>query len=356
MTSKTIDQPDEQLFEKIAALIADARRKVMATVNLAMVHTYFEIGRMIVEDEQQGNERAAYGKAVLKELSLRLSKEFGKGFSVENLDRMRFFYKTYSLSNSSTALTNLQGKDERGKQETPSRIFELSWSHYIRLMRIDNPDERRFYELESAQNNWSLKELQRQFDSALYERLALSRNKDQVKELAQKGQQIQRPQDVIKDPYVLEFLGLKEAAAYSESTLEHRIIDELQHFLLELGKGFAFVGRQVRFSFDDKHFRVDLVFYNRFLRSFVLLDLKIGEVSHQDLGQMQMYVNYYDRFVKTEDENPTIGIILCKEKNNALVEITLPKENNQIFASKYQTFLPSKEELKAVLNDAVEEV
>ncbi|WP_192820450.1 YhcG family protein [Rufibacter sp. LB8] len=356
VTSKTIDQPDEQLFEKIAALIADARRKVMATVNLAMVHTYFEIGRMIVEDEQQGNERAAYGKAVLKELSLRLSKEFGKGFSVENLDRMRFFYKTYSLSNSSTALTNLQGKDERGKQETPSRIFELSWSHYIRLMRIDNPDERRFYELESAQNNWSLKELQRQFDSALYERLALSRNKDQVKELAQKGQQIQRPQDVIKDPYVLEFLGLKEAAAYSESTLEHRIIDELQHFLLELGKGFAFVGRQVRFSFDDKHFRVDLVFYNRFLRSFVLLDLKIGEVSHQDLGQMQMYVNYYDRFVKTEDENPTIGIILCKEKNNALVEITLPKENNQIFASKYQTFLPSKEELKAVLNDAVEEV
>ncbi|GGK71752.1 YhcG family protein [Rufibacter glacialis] len=343
------------LFEKVALLISDARRKVVATVNLTMVHTYFEIGRMIVEEEQQGKERAAYGKAVLKELSVQLSREFGKGFSVENLDRMRFFYKTYSLTNSSTALTNSEEKEEGGKQETPSRDFMLSWSHYIRLMRIENPAERRFYELECAQNNWSLKELQRQFDSALYERLALSRDKEQVKELAEKGLQLQRPQDVVKDPYVLEFLGLKEEAVYSESILEHRIIDELQQFLLELGKGFTFVGRQVRFSFDDKHFRVDLVFYHRFLRCFVLLDLKIGEVSHQDLGQMQMYVNYYDRFVKTDDENPTIGIILCKEKNNALVEITLPKENSQIFASKYQTFLPSKEELKAVLNETMED-
>ncbi|MGV3538627.1 MAG: PDDEXK nuclease domain-containing protein [Rufibacter sp.] len=353
----TAHQGGNQMFERVAALIADARQRAAAAVNLTMVHTYFEIGRIIVEEEQQGKERAAYGKAVLKELSQRLSAAFGKGFSVDNLERMRFFFQTYAPQISATPSRKSSETENWVDKQLVSgkaHTFTLSWSHYIKLMRIENPEERRFYELECAQNNWSLKELQRQFDSALYERLALSRDKEQVKELAEKGQQIQRPQDLLKDPYVLEFLGLKEEAAYSESQLEHRIIDELQHFLLELGKGFAFMGRQVRFSFDDKHFRVDLVFYNRFLRCFVLLDLKIGEVSHQDLGQMQMYVNYYDRFVKTDEENPTIGIILCKEKNNALVEITLPKDNHQIFASKYQTFLPSKEELKAVLNLAGE--
>ncbi|WP_114783291.1 PDDEXK nuclease domain-containing protein [Botryobacter ruber] len=346
---------EEQLYSSVSHLIELARLKVIASVNTTMVTTYFEIGRLIVEHEQQGEERAAYGKGTLKQLSIKLSDKFGKGFSVENLDRMRFFYKVYANQNSSTLLTNLSDKAPEANSATLSRNFQLSWSHYIKLMRIENPDERRFYEIESIENNWSLRELQRQFDSALYERLALSRDKAQVKQLAEKGQQVQQPQDIIKDPYVLEFLGLKEEAAFSESKLENRIIDELQHFLLELGKGFAFVGRQVRFTFDEKHFRIDLVFYNRFLRCFVLLDLKIGEVSHQDLGQMQMYVNYYDRFVKTDDENPTIGIILCKEKNKALVEITLPKENNQIFASKYQTFLPSKEELKAVLNDTVKD-
>ena len=292
---------------------------------------------MIVEEEQKGKLRAEYGKAVLKELSIRLTNKFGKVFSVENLDRMRYFYKTYSKTNSSTVLTNLQ--------------FSLSWSHYLKLMRIDNPEERKFYEIEAIENNWSLRELQRQFDSSLYERLQLSRDKEGIKELSQKGQIIEKAEDVVKDPYILEFLGLQELPQYSESELEQRLIDNLQTFLLELGKGFTFVGRQVRFTFDEQHFRVDLVFYNRLLKAFVLIDLKRGTLKHQDLGQMQMYVNYYDRFVKTEEENPTIGILLCTDKSDAMVEITLPQDNNQIFASKYQTYLPSKEELKQLIED-----
>lgn len=361
------DAAEELLYGKVSELIALARKQVITTVNTTIVNTYFEVGRLIVNEEQQGKERAEYGKAVLKALSDRLTQKFGKGFSTENLDRMRFFYKVYATQISSTALTKSENiyemksrKSEESEksqmlQASPAELqpykFTLSWSHYIKLMRIKNPEERSFYEIECFQGNWSLKEFQRQYDSSLYERLALSRDKKQVKLLSEKGQQLEQPSDVLKDPFALEFLGLPEAAAYSESKLENRIIEQLQHFLLELGKGFAFVGRQVRFTFDEKHFRVDLVFYNRFLRCFVLLDLKIGEVSHQDLGQMQMYVHYYDRYVKNDEENPSIGIILCKEKNNALVEITLPKENNQIFASKYQTFLPSKEELKALLND-----
>jgi predicted nuclease of restriction endonuclease-like (RecB) superfamily len=332
------------LYREIADLLHLARKKATASINLAMVHTYFEIGKRIVEHTQHGQERAAYGKHTLKDLSIRLTEQFGKGFSVENLDRMRFFYKTYTTPNSSTALTNLEVRPN----------FALSWSHYLVLMRIDNLRERQFYEIEAANNQWSLRELQRQFNSALYERLALSRDKAAVKNLSAQGEIITTPQDAVRDPYILEFLGLAENAAYSESDLEKRIINQLQAFLLELGKGFAFIGRQVRFTFDDKHFRVDLVFYNRFLRCFVLLDLKIGEVMHQDLGQMQMYVNYYDRFVKTAEENDTIGIILCKQKNDTLVEITLPKDNTQIFASKYQTFLPDKADLKALLEQAAD--
>ena len=325
------------LAERIEQLIEETKKRTVATINTAMVYTYYEIGRMIVEEEQKGKLRAEYGKAVLKELSIRLTNKFGKGFSVENLDRMRYFYKTYSKTNSSTVLTNLQ--------------FSLSWSHYLKLMRIDNPEERKFYEIEAIENNWSLRELQRQFDSSLYERLQLSRDKEGIKELSKKGQIIETPKDMIKDPYVLEFLGLEELPQYNESELEQRLIDNIQVFLLELGKGFTFVGRQVRFTFDEQHFRVDLVFYNRLLRAFVLIDLKRGTLKHQDLGQMQMYVNYYDRFVKTEEENPTIGILLCTDKSDAIVEITLPKDNNQIFASKYQTYLPSKEELKQLIED-----
>ena len=229
------------------------------------------------------------------------------------------------------------------------RKFYLSWSHYLKLMRIDNVDERHFYEIESVKNNWSLSEFKRQFDSSLYERLALSSDKDKVKQLSAKGQIVESTKDIIKDPYILEFLGLPELPVYSEKELETKIIDNLQTFLLELGKGFTFVGRQQRISFDEDHFWVDLVFYNRILRCFVLFDLKIGELKHQDIGQMQMYVNYYDRKIKLEDENKTIGIVLCKDKKQSLVEMTLPEDNTQIFASKYETVLPSKDELKRLL-------
>ena len=324
---------DTNFYNRVAELLKEARKSVIQTVNKTMVYTYFEIGRMIVEEEQNGKERAEYGKQILKELSKRLNTEFGKGFSQRNLEQMRQFYLIYS------------------KTQTLSAEFNLSWSHYLKLMRIENEEERRYYQIEAYENNWSLRELQRQFDSALYERLVLSRDKKAVKELSEKGQIIEKAKDTIKDPYILEFIGLPENSQYSETELEQKIIDKLEHFLLELGKGYAFIGRQVRFTFDEKHFRVDLVFYNRLLQCFVLIDLKIGEINHQDLGQMQMYVNYYDRFVKLKTENKTIGIVLCKDKNDTVVEITLPEKNEQIFASKYQTVLPSKKELKQLIEN-----
>jgi len=327
----------ENVVERIEQLITEARNHVVSAINTTMVYTYYEIGRTIVEDEQQGERRAEYGKALLKELAKRLTRKFGKGFSAQNLANMRRFYLIYSQQQ---ILQTVSRK---------SPEFSLSWSHYVRLMRMENPDERRFYEIEAIHNNWSLREMQRQFDSSLYERLALSRDKEGIKALSQKGQIVEKPEDILKDPYVLEFVGLPELPQYSETELEQRLIDNLQTFLLELGKGFTFVGRQMRFTFDEQHFRVDLVFFNRLLRAFVLIDLKRGTLKHQDLGQMQMYVNYYDRYVKLEDENPTIGILLCRDKSDAVVEITLPKDNSQIFASKYQTVLPSKEELKRIL-------
>ncbi|MBE9468058.1 MAG: DUF1016 family protein [Bacteroidetes bacterium] len=331
--SKTEQNIEINFYNKVAELLKKARKSVVQTVNKTMVYTYFEIGRMIVEEEQNGKERAEYGKKILKELSSKLKSEFGKGFSQRNLEQMRQFFLIYS------------------KTQTPSAEFNLSWSHYLKLMRIDNVEERKYYEIEALENKWSLRELQRQFDSALYERLVLSRNKKAIKELSEKGQIVEKPKDTLKDPYILEFIGLPKNSKYSETDLEQKIIDKLEHFLLELGKGYAFIGRQVRFTFDDKHFRVDLVFYNRLLQCFVLVDLKIGEINHQDLGQMQMYVNYYDRFVKLDKENKTIGIVLCKHKNDTLVEITLPKNNEQIFASKYQTVLPSKKELKQLIEN-----
>lgn len=217
-------------------------------------------------------------------------------------------------------------------------------------MRIDNLNERKFYEIESKKNNWSVRELQRQFNSALYTRLVLSRNKKEVKELSKKGLILNQPKDVIKDAYILEFLGLPEHSHYSENQLEQEIINKLEHFLLELGNGFTFVARQKRITLDDSHFRIDLVFYNRILKCFVLIDLKIGELKHQDLGQMQMYVNYYDREIRLDEENKTIGIVLCKDKSESVVKYTLPEKNEPIFASKYKTVLPSKEELKLILN------
>ena len=232
--------------------------------------------------------------------------------------------------------------------------FALSWSHYVKLMRIEDESARKFYEIESIKNSWSLPELKRQCGSALFERLALSTDKDGVKQLAEKGHVVEKASDIVKDPYVLEFLGLEEKSKYSESELESRILDNLQKFLLELGTGFTFVARQKRFTFDEDHFRVDLVFYNRLLKCFVLFDLKIGELKHQDLGQMQMYVNYYDRYEKTDEENPTIGVLLCNEKNDALVELTLPKDSN-IYASKYQLYLPDKKLLEEKLQEWLQE-
>jgi predicted nuclease of restriction endonuclease-like (RecB) superfamily len=330
-----------ELFSRVAELIELARKKVVATVNLTMVHTYFEIGKMIVEEQQHGKERAQYGQHILKDLSQKLTEKFGKGFSEVNLRQMRMFYEVYGIQQTASA-------------ELQSHNFQLSWSHYLVLMRINNVDERSFYEKETAANQWSLKELQRQCNSALYERLALSRDKELVKQLSQKGLLIEQSKDVIKDPYILEFLGLDEHKSYSELQLESKIIDHLQYFLLELGKGFAFIGRQVRFTFDEKHFKVDLVFYNRLLRSFVVIDLKLGEMTHQDLGQMQMYVNYYDRHVKLPEESPTIGILLCQKESDAIVELTLPKDAN-IYASLYSLYLPDKQLLQRKLAEWIAE-
>ncbi len=339
---------NEDFFQSISNILEEARKNAKTAVNLSMVYAYYEIGRKIVEEEQNGENRAAYGKQLLKELSKFLTQKHGKGYSAENLKLMRRFYMVYSRDQiGETVFTQF----ENLPAVSTGRKFFLSWSHYLKLMRIDNIEERHFYEIEAVKNDWSLSELKRQCNSALYERLALSTDKEKVYRLALEGQKIETSKDAVKDPYVLEFLGLPELPEYSESELESRIIDHLQQFLLELGTGFAFIGRQVRFTFDEEHFMVDLVFYNRLLRCFVLFDLKIGELKHQDIGQMQMYVHYYDRKVKLPEENSTIGILLCREKNNAVVEMTLPEDNSQIFASKYETVLPSKDALRELLEE-----
>ena len=327
----------KDIFIDIKNIIEVSKKKIVSSINATITTTYFLIGKRIVEEEQGGVERAEYGKNLIKNLSKKLTENYGKGFSERNLEQMRKFYLTYSIS------------------QTVSAEFKLSYSHYLTLMRINNIEERNFYEIEAINNSWSLRELKRQMDSALYERLVLSRDKKKVLELSQKGQLIEKPQDIVKDPYILEFLGLDEKAIYSESDLETAIINHIEKFIMELGKGFLFQGRQVRFTFDEEHFFVDLVFYNRLLKCFVLIDLKIGKLKHQDIGQMQMYVNYYDRHVKLDDENKTIGIIICKDKNDTLVNMTLPEGNEQIFASRYMTILPSKEELKKIVESEVRE-
>ena len=348
MSKNEITPINQSFLENVSEVLAQARKNAKTAVNLAMVYAYYEIGRMIVEEEQHGQNRAAYGKQILQELSKYLTAKYGKGYSAENLKLMRRFYNVYLHDQiGETVFTQF----ENLPAVSTGRKFYLSWSHYLKLMRIDNVDECHFYEIESVKNDWSLTELKRQYNSSLYERIALSTDKDKVYRLALEGQKVETAKDAVKDPYVLEFLGLKELPEYSESELESRIIDNLQQFLLELGTGFAFIGRQVRFTFDEEHFMVDLVFYNRLLRCFVLFDLKIGELKHQDIGQMQMYVHYYDRKVKLPDENPTIGIVLCRDKNNAVVEMTLPEDNTQIFASKYETVLPSKEALQKLLEE-----
>lgn len=355
------------LLDQIRQLIESARSTVARSVDVVQVLTNFEVGRLIVEHQQGGEERAKYGRALLKELSASLTEEFGRGFSRTNLEYMRKFYLMYrdrrpaisqmrsgileSGQKSQTASGILKGADAASVRPMP---FLLSWSHYVFLMAVSEQDERAFYEIEAVSGSWNLAELRRQFDSGLYERLALSRDKEGIRKLAAEGQIVVRPRDLLKNPLVLEFLGLDEKSGYSESDLESAIIDKLEHFLLELGKGFLFEARQKRFTYGEEHFFVDLVFYNRLLRCYVLIDLKIGKITHQDLGQMQMYVNYFDRCVKTTDEHPTVGIVLCRKKNDALVEITLPRDSS-IYASEYSLYLPSKEELRQKLLDWTEQ-
>ncbi len=333
---KPTPQPKE-LLENIKLVIKKSKERVFQQINHTMVYVYYEIGRQIVESEQNGKERAGYAKETIKHLSEQLTEEFGRGFSMTNLEQMRKFYIAYS-------------KPQLKGEENTLPDFRLSWSHYTFLMRIEPIEERNFYEIETRNNKWSLRELKRQFDSALYERLALSLDKEKVKQLSEKGQVIEKPSDSVKDPYIVEFLGYKPDSSYTEEDLETAIINKLGSFLLELGKGFTFVARQKRISFSEKHFHIDLVFYNRMLQCFVLIDLKIGELTHKDLGQMQMYVNYYDREMKLSHERKTIGIVLCRLKDNAVVEYTLPEDNQQIFASQYQTILPDKEKLKMLIN------
>lgn len=355
----------DALFERISALIEESRKRVATAVNIAEVYTKYEIGRHIVEDEQEGKARAAYGKQVLPILSQKLTDKFGSGWSLETLKSARKFYSVYApQAIQSTALTKSDKKT--GKTNLVNSVdqiqiapaephkFVLSWSHYLVLMRIKDDGARSFYEVECAKQNWGVRWLQRQVGSSLYERIALSSDRDKVVRMAKEGEIIEKPADIIKNPVTLEFLGLKPDAAYSETKLENAIIDKMQTFLLEIGKGFLFEARQKRFTFDEDNFYVDLVFYNRLLQCYVLIDLKVDKLTHQDLGQMQMYVNYYDRYKKQDFEKPTVGILLCKDKNDSLVELTLPKDSN-VYAAQYELYLPDKQELQAKLKSWIEE-
>lgn len=319
-------------YRQIAEILETARATAYRAVNQAMVQAYWQIGRIIVEEEQKGRKRAGYGEALIAELARRLTKDFGRGFTERNLWYIKRFYLTFPNVN---ALRS-----------------ELSWTHYRLLLQVENEEARNFYLIEAVNNNWSTRELERQINSLLYERLALSRGKgkEQVRELATKGQIVRTAQDLIKDPYVLEFLGMKENPALLEKDLEQGLIDRLQAFLLELGKGFAFVARQKRITVDGDHFYIDLVFYNYLLKCFMLIDLKIGKLTHQDIGQMDFYVRYFEAEETSPDDGPTIGLILCSDKNEAMVKYTLLKDSQRIFAAKYKLYLPTEEELKRELH------
>ena len=347
----------ERLCANTVALVKPARNIAVQQVNMIQLLTYYTIGKWIIEVQQKGETRARYGSQVIKRLSEEMKKNFERGFSEDSLKNARKFYLTYKDRIDETVF-NLFAVE---KSETVFSLFEekppfiVSWSHYLQLMRIENENERSFYEIESAKSGWSVRTLQRQYNSSLYERLALSRDKEAVLQLAKKGNIITKPEDIVKQPTVLEFLGMEEKTKYSETDLETAIIDKLQKFLLEMGKGYLFESRQKRFTFNEDSYYVDLVFYNRLLRCYVLIDLKVDKLTHQDIGQMQMYVNYYDRYEKLEDENPTIGILLCKENNDALVEITLPRNSN-IYASEYKLYLPDKKLLQDKLRQWIDEV
>ena len=360
--NQIIEARAEQLANRIEALVVEARKKITSTVNVAMVYTNYEIGRYIVEDEQGGKIRAEYGKGVLNAVSARLTARLGKGWSVENLTSMRKFYVLYSktvtngyeIQGTEIQTTGLEAQDENRNHRLRNHQFILPWTHYLILTHVSDPEARSFYEIEASKQQWSKRQLQRQIGSGLYERLALSRDKDEVMRLATEGQVVEKPSDIIKDPLVLEFCGLKPDASYSETDLESAIISRLQDFLLEMGKGFLFEARQKRFTFEERHFYIDLVLYNRLLQAYCLVDLKMDDLTHQDLGQMQMYVNYYDRYVKEDFEKPTIGILLCERKNDALVELTLPKDAN-IYAQQYALCLPDKALLQQKLREWIAE-
>ena len=319
---------EQQFYEQIKRILSEARNKVYQTANFAMVEAYWNIGKSIVE-QQGGEEKAEYGVRLIAELSKQMTTDFGKGFTVANLKNMRQFYLTFPKS---YALRS-----------------ELSWTHYRLLMRVENKNARQFYIEEAIKSNWSTRQLERQINSFFYERLLSSQNKEKVSEEIQKLESAKVPEDIIRDPYVLEFLGLNPKDDFYESDLEEALITHLQKFLLELGRGFSFVARQKRITFDGRHFRIDLVFYNYILKCFVLIDLKIGDLTHQDLGQMQMYVHYYERELMNEGDNPPIGIVLCADKSESVVKYTLPENETQIFASKYKLYLPSEEELSQEL-------
>ena len=344
------DKEFKNLYEKSKNLIDSARSNMGQMANAITVLTSFLLGRYIVEQEQQGAERAKYGTKVIDSLSAYLTEEYGRGFSRSNVAGMRQFYMAYREREDEIIQSGI-GQLEAAYKKVP---FKLSWTHYQVLMRIEDREEREFYEKEAIRSNWNVSTLKRQFNSSLYERLALSRDKNDVMQLANEGAIPQKPEDILHTPYVLEFAGLEDKAAYHESDLETAVIEKMQKFLLELGKGFLFEQRQKRFSFNDKNFYVDLVLYNRLLKCYVLIDFKIDELTHQDLGQMQMYVNYFDRYERVEGENPTIGILLCKQSDEALVDLTLPKDAN-IYAKEYKLYLPDKKLLQKKLKEWLEE-
>lgn len=313
------------LLDTIRHLIAEAQERATRSVNFERVLLYWNIGSHIVEEEQRGKERADYGKALIQSLADQLTQEYGSGFSFRQLNFCRQFYLSFPKVN---ALRS-----------------QLNWTQYRLLLRIDDADKQTYYLEEACKNNWSARQLERQVNSQLYERLLLSSDKESVLAIAKKEASPEKPTDIIKDPMVLEFLGLKPQASYYEKDLEQALITNMQSFLLELGNGFSFVSRQQRITLEDDEFFIDLVFYNRLLRCFVLIEIKTEKLTHQHLGQLQMYVNYYDRTEKAPDENPTIGILLCTDKNDAVVEYALPAENERILASQYQLYLPTKEQL-----------
>lgn len=318
------------MFLDIKNLIEQSRNRVYKTVNVEMINLYWNIGKMIVE-KQDGRERAKYGDLLIEEISKRLTEQFGEGFSIQNLRRMRQFYRYFPIRSTLSS--------------------ELSISHYYELIKIKEKVKRDFYMNECINSNWDVRELQRQRTTLLYERIASSKDKSKLLELSIKGHNIYENKDIIKDPFVLEFLDIKENTNYLESDLERNILEHLKEFLLELGKGFTFVGNQVRITIDTDHFYPDLVFYNRILNCFVIIDLKIGKVSHKDIGQMQMYVNYYDREIKQGKENKTIGILLSTDKNETVVKYTLPEDNKTIFSSEFRLTIPSEKEFIDVIEN-----